>query len=78
MATKPHKECFYYDPIVGPGSRLCVHGRCALKSVYPMKEGPGQVFPPGVTRMTEEGKPCKPFIVRGTEIDPSCATFRSK
>ena len=74
MATRPCKECSKYDPI----GRKTGHGRCSLKSIYPMKEGPGQVFPLGVTRMTEEGKPCKPFVVRGDSIATTCPSFTSK
>jgi hypothetical protein len=78
LATKPCKDCKYYDVVMGPGSKPTVHGRCAIKSVYPMKEGPGQVFPPGVKRMTVADKPCKPVIVVGHEVQKQCIQYQDK
>lgn len=78
MATKPCKACKLYDVIIGPGSKPTTHGRCIPRSVYPQKEGPGQVFPPGVKRMEEADKPCKPYIVEGNGIVKTCIMFQDK
>lgn len=69
---KPCKDCVNYDPIntVKNGKR----GWCAKKSVYPHKEGPGQVFPRGVARVAA-GELAKPFIVKGAGIQENCELF---
>lgn len=72
MNTVKCGDCKFYDPLVSGHVKRPAHGWCAARSTYPMKEGPGQVFPPGVKRMTSEGKPSKPFIVTGAGIVETC------
>lgn len=73
-------ECDFFDPIMrgtNKSTRETNHGWCAKKSVYPKKEGPGQIFPPGVRRM-ETSEPAKPFIVRVDQVVSNCQEFVTK
>ena len=65
----PCGECCFYDPVGRHVNSKAAFGRCALRSVYPKKEGPGQVFPPDVKRVANEEDPAKPYIVKGAEVD---------
>ena len=76
MADKPCKECQNYDPLLRLGSPTR-QGRCAVQSVYPNKEQPGQIFPVGVARVAR-GELAKPVIVVGSEIVKGCTQFRTK
>ena len=74
MADKPCVQCQYYDPIIR-AQKTGRHGRCAIKSVYPAVEQPGQVFPPGVARVAP-GELARPVIVTGRDVVPGCTQFR--
>ncbi len=75
---KPCQTCVHYDPILrGDGTMKARHGWCAIRSVYPAQEGPGQVFPPRVKRV-EPGALAAPVIVTGADAVPSCTTFHAK
>jgi hypothetical protein len=76
VADKPCQDCQNYDPILRGGGPT-KHGRCAVKSVYPNKEQPGQIFPVGVARV-EPGELAKPVIVVGREVVTGCTQFRTK
>lgn len=65
-------DCKYYDAIKSGRSKVAVHGWCSVKSVYPFKEGPGQVFPPGVRRVESGELPAKPEIVEGAKVVKTC------
>ena len=71
------KDCRFYDRIGAKGRGPDTHGRCAAKSAYPAKEGPGQVFPDNVRRV-EEGALSKPFIVEGDKVIASCTHVNPK
>jgi hypothetical protein len=72
--------CDFFDPIMrgtNKSVRETNHGWCAKKSIYPRKEGPGQMFPAGVARM-ETDEPAKPFIVRVDQVVSNCKEFVGK
>jgi hypothetical protein len=71
------KDCRFYDSIGAKGRGSDSHGRCAVKSVYPAKEGPGQVFPDGVRRVAE-GELAKPFVVEADKVISSCVQVSPK
>lgn len=78
MSDKPCNTCRNFDPIVkGDGKVPTRHGWCAVQSVYPAAEMPGQTFPPGVKR-AEPGELAKPHIVEAKGIIPACALRRDK
>lgn len=74
---KPCDSCSNFDPVLRGalrgGLRDTAWGWCASRSVYPAKEGPGQVFPDGVKRVEDPSLPAKPFIVRRGQVVPGCA-----
>ena len=72
------RDCKFYDAITPPKGRVGSHGRCAKRSVYPLKEGPGQVFPEGAKRMPKEEDLAKPFVVEAREVVPSCTQATRK
>jgi len=75
---KPCQSCAHYDRIVlGDGTKQGRHGWCAIRSIYPAKEGSGQVFPMNVKR-AGPGVLASPFIVTGAETVTSCTTFHAK
>jgi hypothetical protein len=75
---KPCRSCSHYDRIVvGDGTKETRHGWCAVRSIYPAQEGPGQVFPLGVKRAAP-GVLASPFVVVGAETVTSCTAFRSR
>jgi len=63
--------CMFYDPMQGPNNKDTDRGWCAKKSVYPTKEGPGQLFPKGVNRATA-GMLAKPVLVRKHSLVANC------
>lgn len=78
MSDKPCASCTHYDPILVGGNRKeAHHGWCAVQSVYPAIEQPGQTFPDGVRR-AEPGEPAKPHIVTGTGVVKLCTLRRDK
>jgi len=64
-------ECANYDPILGPGEKETKRGWCIPRSKYPAVEGPGQVFPPGVARVSI-GEIAKPYIVKKRDVITAC------
>jgi hypothetical protein len=78
MSDKPCASCVHYDPIVIGGNRKeGRHGWCAVQSVYPAAEHPGQTFPDGVRR-ARPGELAKPHIVTGAGVVPLCVLRRDK
>lgn len=73
MNDKPCGSCVNFDRVSVRSS----HGRCAVQSVYPYKEQPGQSFPVGVKRAAP-GVLAKPVIVTKLQIVGNCAKYRSK
>jgi hypothetical protein len=82
MNTKTCDSCNHYDPILRGlhtgGHRETSAAWCAKRSVYPMKEGPGQVFPEGVDRVANRGDLAKPFIVRKGQVETACQLYQVK
>lgn len=76
MAEQPCKNCAHYDPII-KGKKPVRHGRCAIQSIYPTQEQPGQTFPAGVRRAAP-GKLAQPLIVVGNDVVKHCVLFRGK
>jgi hypothetical protein len=74
MNETPCGRCSFYDPLIGSSGKDTGMGWCAKRSAYPAKEGPGQVFPPGVERVT--GPLAKPFIVKKGQVLSSCPFVR--
>ena len=72
MNTLKCKDCKNYDVIRSGKTKTPRHGWCSVKSVYPFKEGPGQVFPDGVRRVASATTPAKPEIVAGDGIVSNC------
>lgn len=76
--SNPCNQCSNYDPIkLGDGKKQARHGWCAVKSIYPIKEEPGQIFPVGVKRAAPGEHP-QPHIVVGTEVQSHCDQFLAK
>jgi hypothetical protein len=65
--------CEHFDPVIR-GTKPTPWGWCVKNSTYPAKEGPGQVFPPGVKRVTGAERPA-PHIVRKEQIVPNCTLY---
>ena len=63
--------CVNYDRVSPKSS----HGRCAVQSVYPSKEQPGQSFPAGVKRAAP-GNLAKPVIVTVLQVVGNCTKYR--
>jgi hypothetical protein len=59
----------------GKGLKETIWGWCAVKSVYPFKEGPGQVFPPNVARVEDPAMPAKPHIVQRGQVVEGCSKY---
>lgn len=78
MNTNPCGKCKNFDPVLGPRNKANAFGWCAARSVYPAKEGPGQVFPPNVKRVDDPAKPAKPLIVYEDKVEAGCAFFQPK
>lgn len=72
MNTLKCENCRHYDPIKSGRSKTAFHGWCSVKSVYPFKEGSGQLFPPGVRRADSPESPAKPEIVEGAKVVRTC------
>ncbi len=68
-------KCENYDPCLGPGEKHIGVGWCIPQSQYPHKEGPGQVFPAGVSRVAE-GELGRPFLVEEDQVIEVCETAR--
>jgi len=82
MATKSCDTCASFDPVLRGfnrgGHKETAWGWCAKKSVYPIAEEPGQMFPPGVTRMSEATGPSQPYIVKRGQIVAHCNDYQEK
>lgn len=72
----PCGNCKNYDPILGPGERETRRGWCIPRSKYAHKEGPGQVFPPGVERVGPK-ELAEPYIVKKDYVHPMCEHAKS-
>lgn len=79
MATndKPCNTCDFFDPIIR-ARKETIWGWCAKKSIYPYKEGPGQVFPAKVNRVDSPDKRAKPKIVRQNQIVTGCPYYKPR
>ncbi len=82
MATKPCDTCSSFDPVLRGfnrgGHKETAWGWCSKKSIYPMREEPGQIFPPGVKRKDTPEGPAEPFIVKKGQIVANCNMFQDK
>jgi hypothetical protein len=78
MNTHACGTCAKFDQMVGPRNKKQDFGWCAARSVYPFREGPGQVFPPGVKRVDDPAKPAKPLIVFQNRVDAGCVFHTPK
>ena len=78
MNTVKCKDCRHYDVIRSGKTKAPKHGWCAARSIYPFKEGPGQIFPPGVQRVAAEGMHPTPEIVTGNSVVPNCPKVFAK
>ena len=72
MNDIPCGKCLRFDPILGPNEKATRRGQCIPRSKYPYREGPGQVFPPGVERVGPM-EPARPYIVRKEQVVAMCA-----
>lgn len=75
LNNKPCDTCNFFDPILKGGQKGLKETEwawCAKKSVYPLKEGPGQLFPPNVTRVEKASDPARPVILRKGEVKSNC------
>jgi hypothetical protein len=68
-------QCAHYDPLLGTGEKDTGMGWCAKRSVYPHKEGPGQVFPADVKRVNL-GELARPFITKKDSVINPCEHAR--
>lgn len=75
MATQPCGTCKNFDPIIR-GKDATRQGRCAVKSVYPAVQQPGQIFPVGALRAAP-GQLAKPVIVAKDEVVAACEEYRN-
>ena len=73
--TLPCGKCAHYDPLLGPNEKDTGMGWCAKRSVYPHKEGPGQVFPADVKRVSF-GELAQPFITHKGDVVATCEHAR--
>lgn len=71
--TIPCGKCKFYDIILGSYEKKTKRGWCTKRSKYPFREGPGQVFPAGVERLTDPTQMAQPFIVQGLQIIAACS-----
>jgi hypothetical protein len=62
--------------MLGPKEKDTKKGWCTKRSKYPHREGPGQVFPPNVTRVAH-GQLAEPFIVRVDQVVGMCPFARA-
>jgi len=79
MADNSCDTCVNFDPVLrgvsGGKLRDTIWGWCAKKSVYPCKEGPGQVFPNGVARVDDPAVPAKPYLVKRGQVVRDCPMY---
>jgi hypothetical protein len=75
MNELPCGQCENYDPSLGPGEKHIGSGWCIPRSKYAAHEGPGQVFPPGVTRVAA-GELAVPYIVEADQVIGPCEMAR--
>ena len=68
-------QCVHYDPLLGPNEKDTGMAWCAKRSVYPHQEGPGQIFPLGVTRVAF-GELARPFITKKDSVISPCEYAR--
>lgn len=76
--NKACDTCEYFDPVLkGKHGKTVetIWGWCAKKSLYPTKEGQGQIFPPGVKR-ANEGEMPKPVIIRKGQVVSNCTLYQ--
>lgn len=81
LNDKPCDGCNHFDPVMrgnNKGLRETKWAWCAKKSIYPVKEGPGQKFPDGVQRLTDSDKPAQPKIVQKGEVVQNCTQFQER
>lgn len=74
--TVPCGQCVHYDPLLGSNEKDTGMGWCAKRSLYPHKEGPGQVFPPDVQRVAF-GALARPFITKKKSVISPCEHARA-
>jgi len=77
LNTKTCDTCEHFDPLLR-GRRDTKWAWCAKKSVYPMVEGPGQLFPIGVKRVTEATTPARPKIVQVGQVVANCTVHQER
>ena len=75
----PCNGCDFYDPVMrgqtaAGGVKETNWAWCAKRSKYPAREGPGQRFPEGVTRLPE-GEIGQPFIIRKGQVVANCTDY---
>lgn len=73
LNDNPCGGCVNFDRISSKSN----HGRCAIQSVYPYTEQPGQSFPAGAKRAAP-GALAKPVIVTKLQVVGSCTKYRAK
>ena len=82
MNDQPCETCNHFDPILrgnpAGGHKETNSAWCSKRSVYPFKEGPGQVFPDGVARVESGATLAKPFIVKKGQIESTCKMYQLK
>ena len=74
LNDKPCDTCQHYDLIIR-GKKPTKRAWCAKKSLYPHKEGPGQIFPAGVKRASKESNVALPVIVCKGEVRNNCTEY---
>lgn len=67
----PCGKCVNYDPRLGSNFKDTRRGYCIARSLYPHKEGPGQLFPPQAQRVGK-GELAKPFLVKKDQVVEPC------
>lgn len=75
LNEKPCDDCQHFDPVIR-GKKPTNWGWCAKKSVYPKKQGPGQIFPMGVKRVANGADPAQPYMVKKGKVVTNCVEYR--
>jgi hypothetical protein len=70
-------QCDHFDPVLR-GTKRTNWGWCAIKSIYPFNDSPGQVTPGGVKRVLGRDEPAEPKIVELKGIEPHCTLYKIK
>lgn len=76
MNSLPCGDCINYDPILAREEQETLRGWCIARSLYPAKEGPGQVFPPNAQRHEDPKALGTPFIVKKMALITACPYAR--